>query len=209
MPRIILFLFLLTTLFFSCSEEETVYGCGDAQAINYDPEVNSFCNSCCEYLEIGSFYQGGIVFYLDSTNFHGLVVAMGDLPGEYQWGCYETDILGADLTTLHSGLQNSIDIINSCTDSLSAAFQTSLIQWEGYDDWYLPSKDELLEIYNSIGNGSEESHFFIESLDFENDYYWSSSEYSDKYTWYFHFENGYTYFNDKYETFKVRPIRNF
>ena len=71
------------------------------------------------------------------------------------------------------------------------------------------TKDELLEIYSSIGNGSEESHFLIESLDFENDYYWSSSEYSDKYTWYFHFENGYTYFNDKYETFKVRPIRNF
>ena len=105
-------------------------------------------------------------------------------------------------------MQNSLDIINSCNDSLSSAFQTSMIQWEGYDDWYLPSKDELIEIYNAIGNGSQDSNI-SGSLGFENNYYWSSSEYSDKYSWYLHFEGGYSYFNDKYETFKVRPIRSF
>tara|TARA_Y100000385_G_C12907579_1_gene556975 strand:- start:218 stop:835 length:618 start_codon:yes stop_codon:yes gene_type:complete len=205
MIRIIIVLLLSALLFYSCSEDE-IWGCQDIQAINYNPEANTGGN--CEYLEIGDLYQGGVIFYLDSTNIHGLLVAKGDLPGEYQWGCYETEVLGADLVNMHSGMQNSLDIINSCNDSLSSAFQTSIIQWEGYDDWYLPSKDELIEIYNSIGNGNEES-YISELLGLENDYYWSSSEYSDKYSWYLHFEDGYSYYNDKYETFKVRPIRSF
>ena len=205
MIRIIIILLLSSIFFYSCSEDE-MWGCQDIQAINYNPEASTGGN--CDYLEIGDMYQGGVVFYLDSTNIHGLLVAKGDLPGEYQWGCYETEVLGADLVNMHSGMQNSLDIINSCNDSLSSAFQTSIIQWEGYDDWYLPSKDELIEIYNSIGNGNEES-YISELLGLENDYYWSSSEYSDKYSWYLHLEDGYSYYNDKYETFKVRPIRSF
>jgi hypothetical protein len=34
---------------------------------------------------IGKLYQGGIVFYVDESHQHGLVVARRDLPGIYEW----------------------------------------------------------------------------------------------------------------------------
>ena len=47
-----------------------------------------------DIIEIGDVYQGGIVFYIDSTGQHGLVSAQNDI-GKYPWGCFETDIIGA------------------------------------------------------------------------------------------------------------------
>ena len=34
---------------------------------------------------IGQRYAGGIVFYVDESRQHGLVAAMRDLPGKYEW----------------------------------------------------------------------------------------------------------------------------
>ena len=32
--------------------------------------------------------EGGIVFYVDETGQHGLVAAMENLEGIYEWGCF-------------------------------------------------------------------------------------------------------------------------
>ena len=201
MSRFILFLIIISsTLMNSCQEE--IRGCQDIQAINYNPEANTGSNYGCDYLEIGDVYQGGVIFYLDSTKVHGLMAAIGDLYGEYQWGCYNDSIIGADLTILNSGIENTEDIINSCEDSLSAAYNTRLIQWEGHTDWYLPSKDELIELYNVAS-------MFSNQYGMQDTYYWTSSEYNDQYSYYVHFRDGYSYINDKNNEYKTRPIRSF
>ena len=73
---------------------------------------------------------------------------------------------------------------------------------DGYSDWYLPSKNELYELYlkkGSVGGFSQE-------------YYWSSSEDSTDSAWYQYFINGVQgndYYARKDDTFRVRAIRAF
>jgi len=54
----------------------------------------------------------------------------------------------------------------------------------GYNDWYLPSKEELSEVYQTIGPGADNSG------DFNAGFYFSSTEYSATHVWYVNFENG-------------------
>ena len=77
-----------------------------------------------------------------------------------------------------------------------------------YDDWFLPSKDELNLMYtnlHSFGLGG-----------FANDGYWSSSEnYREaKYAWIQYFNDGYQYYYERGFDFssgcyRVRPVRAF
>lgn len=68
---------------------------------------------------IGRKYQGGIIFYSDSTREHGLIAAEQDLPGLYTW------------------------------DSAKIACEAYSVTVDGvtYDDWHLPSKDTLSLLY--------------------------------------------------------------
>ena len=39
--------------------------------------------------QVGDLAEGGIVFYVDSTDQHGLVAAMEDLGSSFNWGCWQ------------------------------------------------------------------------------------------------------------------------
>jgi hypothetical protein len=77
---------------------------------------------------------------------------------------------------------------------------------QGYEDWYLPSIQELSLMYNTIGNGGPEGNIggFI-----EDGSYWSSTEYGDYYARYLNFPSGNTNYYIKSTTRLVRPIRAF
>ena len=67
------------------------------------------------------------------------------------------------------------------------------------DGWRLPTKDELNILYENkdkIGG-------------FAYTYYWSSSESNAYNAWYFSFNNGSAYTNDKNNTLYVRAVRAF
>jgi len=73
----------------------------------------------------------------------------------------------------------------------------------GYNDWFLPSKDELDKLYlnrDAIGG-------FASALG----YYWSSSEYDAFFAWIQYFYNGVQYYYYKEDTFynRVRAVRAF
>ena len=120
-------------------------------------------------LVVGTSYQGGIVFYVYNGGVNGYIAKSPAADTTYQWGCYGTAISGADGTAIGTGNQNTSDIINAaCSHVSDAANYCYNLNYSGYTDWWLPSKDELNQMYvqeSVIG-------------DLEYNYYWNSSEYS-------------------------------
>ena len=239
MKKILYTLLLISPLLFisSCEEEEEAqsgYDCisNTCSAVFESPQylTLSDCQSACvgnnggnSNLEIGNIYGGGIIFYLNETGHHGLVAAMEDIEGTYEWGCY-TGISGpgiqngfivdgADSTSIGTGYQNTIDIANQECSTYNGgitAAQTALdAEINGYSDWYLPSQDEFTEMYNTIGIAGSEGN--VGGFD-ENNLYWSSSEtsFDTNRAWYVFFNDGIrNYYSFKYSFFGVRVIRSF
>lgn len=159
-------------------------------------------------LAIGDFYEGGIIFYLDG-NGGGLVCAVNDqIDGtRTEWGCRGTLINGADGTTIGTGAQNTTDIEAGCSTTGTAADICANLDLNGYIDWYLPSRDELNEMYTNrialnaaaVNNGGNEFIF----------YYWSSSESSTNYAWRRNFDDGTQNGCAKQLPNRVRAVRAF
>lgn len=216
------------------------YGCLDEAACNYNEQATTGDGSCayaqdgydCDgnelpFREIGDNAEGGIVFYIDDTGQHGLVSALEDLTegaadpygwgfNGYEWGCYLQEVNGADGTSIGTGYQNTMDIVNQgCSTEnggITAAQAALDADINGYSDWYLPSKDELIEMYNTIVNVGPEGNIG----GFENNWFWSSSENGTNYTWKVRFAGGdasniiLQYTNSgKDHTVRVRVIRSF
>ena len=62
------------------------------------------------------------------------------------WGCFGTLISGADGTGIGHGEQNTADIVSGCGEANTAADYCYDFSYGGYDDWFLPSVQELQEV---------------------------------------------------------------
>jgi hypothetical protein len=150
---------------------------------------------------IGQTFGGGVIFYVDGSGQHGMISATNDQNTYVQWGCSGTSVAFTN-TGIGSGSNNTYEIVNHCTVTGIAARICFDLVLNGYSDWYLPSKDELYQMFiykSAIGN-------------FEDDMYWSSSEYDTNPTtwvWYTHFSNGYQSWLPKSVNYHVRAIRSF
>lgn len=102
--------------------------------------------------EIGQEHQGGIIFYLDDTQEHGLIAYQSDL-AEAPWGCFNQPnpipptAPIAQNEGVGFGEQNTLAILDFCDEPNIAARLAYNLDANGYDDWYLPSIDELALIY--------------------------------------------------------------
>jgi hypothetical protein len=159
-------------------------------------------------VQIGDYRDGGIVFWVDTTGQHGLICDIQDL-GTAEWGCYGTVIVGANGTAIGTGQQNTNDILVGCNQSSGIAAEicnNSIAQ--GFSDWFLPSKDELSQMYqnkaiieaSAISNGGSA---------FATYYYWSSSEFDFYNAWEQYFSDGYQSINYKFSTYNIRAVRTF
>jgi len=184
------------------TSEDLGCGCGNPSAqAGYDCDGN-------QLPEIGALMNGGIIFYIDESGEHGLVAALEDLEGTYEWGCYGGYVDGADGQAIGTGYQNTLDIVSGCSETPIAASEALAYESGDYSDWYLPSKNELYEMYNTIGNGGPEGNIG----GFSSNWYWSSSEsysYNGPGAWSVHFNDGYTNHGYKYDGNRVRVIRAF
>ncbi len=144
---------------------------------------------------IGQNYHGGIIFYIDSTGIHGLIAAPLDQNIGAQWGCYAT-LIGTS-TGIGTGQANTTAIVNGCSQSNIAARICDNLVLNGYSDWFLPSKDELNQMY------------LQKTVLSAYDAYWTSSEYNGWNAYNQNFYNGTQNTPVKDAAYAVRAIRAF
>jgi hypothetical protein len=169
--------------------------------------------------EVGDFYQGGVVFYIfvdGDTGYiagqtHGLIAAVADQSSGIQWRNGNTNqTTGATGTAVGTGSANTDAIIlvqgpvaTSYAAGLARAYAAG-----GYTDWFLPSKDELNQMYtnketiNTTASANGGSNFPIST-------YWSSTEYGFNVAWLQGFGDGNQSATNKSNTFNVRAVRAF
>jgi hypothetical protein len=163
---------------------------------------------------------GGIIFYKDLQRAVGSqyfeVACAGWSDGicggndltdpQAVWGCQGTLIAGADGTAIGTGEQNTTDIVNivgGCSTSGIAARLANDLTLGGQSDWFLPSKDELNQMYTNLHSASTPLGGFLA------DVYWSSSEEDDIWVGLQFFNTGSLGSSLKAAVFYVRPVRAF
>ena len=97
-------------------------------------------------LSIGDYYQGGVIFYLDTFG-GGLIADISDL-GIASWGCYGL-IVGTQ-SGIGTGFENTQNIINANCQNINntAAGMCYNSNRGGYSDWFLPSIYELYAMWD-------------------------------------------------------------
>lgn len=147
---------------------------------------------------------GGIVFLVTLDGLHGLEAAPADQVNA-PWGCYSFVLPGANGTFVGTGEQNTADIIAGCTTADIAADIAADYSLGGFEDWFLPSKDELKLMYQMIGQGSSTTNVG----GFSSGGYWSSSEVTDVTALLVIFVDGSEFDGGKNGTHEVRAVRAF
>ena len=153
---------------------------------------------------------GGLIFY-DKGNSTGGWRYLEAAPAETEWvtrgSTTSTGIWNNGITRkVGDGKENTKIFMNAFQQRgggiNTAAWLCDDLVVNGFDDWFLPSLDEVLYIYNNL---------FLKGIgEFKNTNYWSS-------TWdyrgqvYINFSNGYDNGTISYESYRyqVRAIRRF
>jgi len=202
---------------------------------------------CCDGLDIGDFHEGGIVFWLDG-NGGGLVCDVEDLPmnvpsgttdGQAEWGCasghfdYSSGsgvwVPTPSMTTgtaIGTGAANTAAIIaggcgtqSNSTGASLAAVECDASTKNSYTDWFLPSRDELNEIYShkALINAAASANGGSDFVAGGYLYLWSSSEHetdswgtaNPDWAYWQKFADGSIYPHGKSTMTHVRAVRAF
>lgn len=153
------------------------------------------------------------MFYLDGSG-GGLIAAASDQGTGVLWDANRRDITGATGTAIGTGKQNTTAIVTTVGDNGGIAYAAGVcneysvtVNGVTYDDWFLPSYNELEEMYKmrtTIGN-----------FNTGNALYWSSSQIDKNVASGISFNSGLGWNMQKTDTstsgqsFMVRAVRAF
>ncbi len=152
---------------------------------------------------IGEHFGGGIIFYINKGGQHGIIAAEDDLEEPAVWA-YTDTITNAIAANPGTGAMNTQRIFQVQGDPVDApedyaALEIREYAVNGFSDWFLPSKDELNEMFlhkDVIGR-------------FKPYAYWSSTEVNISKAWFQNFGNGLQVKSSKIYSYGLRPVRYF
>ena len=195
----LIFILSIFSITYSCSKKE----------VQILPSPQVINKVTIPLYTIGDTALGGKIAYIlqrgdsgyDANIQHGLVAAISDQTSAIRWHNGTNKITGAKGVVIGTGFANTNSIISAHGETTTsyAAGLARAYKGGGYDDWFLPSKDELNKLYiNKVIIGG-----------FVNNNYWSSSEKDFEFAYKLNFTNGDQNANTKVNTFYVRAIRAF
>jgi len=153
--------------------------------------------------QIGQAYNGGIIFYIDGSGQHGLIVSTADLltnnqSAQISWKKGPNVVTGASGVAVGTGASNTQKIVNALgSTGQYAALLCDKYKSGIYKDWYLPSKNEMNLIYQQksmIGISRE---------------YWRTYAASLGKAWDQEFGGGFQFKDSKKFTLNVRAVSSF
>jgi hypothetical protein len=150
---------------------------------------------------------GGWVFYDKGVVSNGWrYLEAGPVEAEFAaaWDGYRGGDVNGTTTAVGTGKRNTqliVEYLRRRRESGRAAQLCYSFSIDGYNDWFLPSKDELNLMYRNLkqkGLG-----------EFSNAWYWSSSQPQHDDIWAQHFGDGRQGFGFTFDTLSVRAVRAF
>jgi len=154
--------------------------------------------------------SGGIVFYdkgsySDGWRYMEAAPVASEFVG-YGWECTGIIIDAAKSPEIGAGLSNTQAIVSYCpiTDpnaSPKAAMLCDRLEFAGFSDWFLPSHNELMAMYNALK---------INNIGgFAEEIYWGSTLYDSSTASAINFSNGASITGSKLSDFRIRAARRF
>jgi hypothetical protein len=178
------------------------------------PIIGTIASSNTKY-PIGSIGPGGGIVFYDAGSYLSwgryLEAAVSttspswtDVKGA--WSGNTTTAIGTTSTAIGTGMSNTLAMVAQSSTANKAATICRAYTGGGYssstDGWFLPSKDELNQLYirRAIVGGFSTA---------TNALYWSSSEFFASGSWAHNFDTGAQSVGAKTNNSYIRPIRAF
>lgn len=175
---------------------------------NFTSGLKKTVSATVNVLDLGQNYQGGLIGYFFQQGEpgyiaggqHGIIVSANNLAG-IQWYNGTYIATGANDVSIGAGKLNTEKIVTAQGNGSYAAKVCYDLILNNYNDWFLPSKNELNMIYvnrNLLGNN------FVTST-----YYHSSTESGSSNDWCQEFATGGVLTTNKLLSHYLRPVRYF
>jgi len=186
-------------------------GCGEGNLVTLPPLEE---NDTYDLRDIGP--AGGYIFYDKGSSSDGWrYLEAAPVSTEWtgkQWGSNWIWIGGTG-TGIGTGQNNTTIIVNwlnSHSETGKAAQLCYALNYGGYSDWFLPSRDELNKMWVNLKSGIDENGaYYVPVGGFADGGYWSSSEGDADFAWLQNFGIGFQYGDYKYYAYRIRAVRAF
>lgn len=154
---------------------------------------------------IGDFYHvnniEGVVYKISSDSLHGMIIALEEtiLP----WVSDSSMLTNTYATHTNNGSANlNTLLLEGNLENYPA------ISWASNNNWYLPAKNELIEIQNVLAR-IQGSLYTYSGTTLTYGLYWSSTEIDAYNAWSINIETGENFNNSKLDSLRVRKVHQF
>jgi hypothetical protein len=171
--------------------------------------TGSACGTACKYLEVAPI---GWITAATPAGQNNNCVTPGTSTADPKcvWSGNTTTKIGTTSNAIGAGYANTSAMIAQSNVEGKAATVARAFQGGGKTDWYLPSKDELNQMYlQRFLIGGLSTNYWSLNMNDEDNFYWSSSEVARDGASHQYFYNGLQSNSRKDNRIHVRPVRAF